>query len=223
MLGQRDALGRQRREDESAVAVHPGRLGKAQLGADLVERLAITFAHRNTLQRTGIAERPAVIRAPEGVGVALLGVAQLIGPVGAAVERHPDHAVLAARHDDRVMPDHPGQVVTRLADLALVRDVDPSGLEDAVHFAAEDLGGWVHGSVHAVAAYDGPDVEGVCRRRGFKRRHWSSRMSMAGLATSPRRRKPMRTPVPIGGAVLAGCTVVITIRCPLDSSTSMMG
>jgi len=55
----------------------------------------VMLSHRNALQCAGIVEGPAVVGAPERVGVSLLGIAQLVGAVRATVEHDADHAVLA--------------------------------------------------------------------------------------------------------------------------------
>src|SRR5207237_9200224 len=82
-------------------------------------------------QLAGEIEAPAVINAGDLLAVTLLGEAQEIAAMGAAVDESVDRAVRAARHDDRDLADRRGDPIARLGDLSRQTQIAPGRpLED---------------------------------------------------------------------------------------------
>ena len=90
-------------------------------------------------QFAGVRIGPAVVATAVVRGIALVGTAERHPAVAAGVEEHPNLAVLAAGHDDLVAAHLARDVVARLGDLTLVREVLPAVLEDAIHLEEEDV------------------------------------------------------------------------------------
>src|SRR5262249_57603333 len=81
--------------------------------------------------------------------VALVGRHDHGAAVGALVVNHAHRALVVAHQHDRLAPHARGEIVAGLFDLALVPDIDPSGIEDPLHLEVEDGGIGVDPTVHA--------------------------------------------------------------------------
>ena len=131
----------ERGEDEATVARHVRRGDKAELFAVEVVGLAVALAHGHRMQAAIGVEGPAVIGAAKALaGIALLHVANDGAAMAAAVVQHAHLAIGMAHADDRLAPNESGEEVPRLRDLAIVADIDPGPLEDALHLQLEHLG-----------------------------------------------------------------------------------
>ncbi len=73
--------------------------------------------------------------------VARLGPAHLHAPVPAHVQQHPDLAVVAPHHDERIVHDPPHHVVTGVRDLGHVGQELPAPAEEAVALEAGAISG----------------------------------------------------------------------------------
>src|SRR4029077_12061936 len=104
---------------------------------------------RHRLDSTVEVVGPTVIAANEFRRVALVGRHDHGAAVGALVVDHPHLSLLVAHQNDRLAPHARGEIVAGLFDLALVPDIDPGGVEDALHLDVEDGGVGVVPTVHA--------------------------------------------------------------------------
>src|SRR5262249_2717445 len=69
--------------------------------------------------------------------------------VGALVVDYAHLSLVVTHQHDRLASHPRGEIVAGLFDLALVPDINPSGVEDAVHLELEDGGIGVEPTVHA--------------------------------------------------------------------------
>jgi hypothetical protein len=155
VLGERDAVLVEAREDEPAIAVD-ARGAREPVGG-LVEGLVaagVGHPEQGALQVVG----PAVVRAGQRARVAAIGRAHQGAAVPAAVDEDRD-ALAAPHHDDRLGTDAAGDIVARARDLALVADEDPPAVEDPLHLLREDPRIGVEGSVDAVVLHQGLVVD----------------------------------------------------------------
>ncbi len=136
MLGQRHARVVQAGEHEAAIHLHLG--GRHHAMRRLLEVGAVAIRLRR-IQKTAIqVVHPAVIRTCKHFVVAGVACADLVATVGAAVANDVHAPVLAARHDDRLLADLPGDVVAGIGNLAVVADEHPAVVEDLFHLLVED-------------------------------------------------------------------------------------
>ncbi|MNM31919.1 hypothetical protein D3C81_425050 [compost metagenome] len=106
-----------------------------QLG--LVDAVAVAFRVRDAAQRAVQGIAPAVVRADEAVGLALLVLADRGATVAAAVEQHVDAFLAITHHDHRLLADVGGLVAAGFGDFALVGDPDPGAVEDLFQLGVE--------------------------------------------------------------------------------------
>ena len=78
-----------------------------------------------------------MVRAAEESGLTPMGLADGGGAMGAAVEQDQHLALLAAGEDDRLAPNGGGGETTRLGHLALVADIHPAPMKDALQLGLE--------------------------------------------------------------------------------------
>ncbi len=58
--------------------------------------------------------------------------------MGTPVHQHADLSVFAADQDDWLTPDRPAPEIARCRNFALMPDIDPAGMEDAIQLVVED-------------------------------------------------------------------------------------
>ncbi len=143
------------------ISATPRHFGEPELG--LAVAPAVAAAERVAEQRPGVGERPAVVRAAERRGVAAGEVADLVGPVGAAVEQEADLALAVAGHDHRLRADRLEHVVVRLGNLAGVPDEHPRPVPDPLQLGRPHRRVGVQRTVHPVVVDERvpTDVVGV--------------------------------------------------------------
>ncbi|MNP05902.1 hypothetical protein D3C76_978650 [compost metagenome] len=135
-------------EDHAGVALH-AQAGQRQLG--LVEDVLVAVRIRQRAQLAVQAVGPAVVRAGEAGGVALVLLAHGGATVPAAVLQHVDVVLLVAHHDHRTAADGGGLEVTGVAHFALVGDPHPGAVENLVQLDLEQRGVVVQRDIDAVA------------------------------------------------------------------------
>ncbi|MNY34341.1 hypothetical protein D3C86_1686750 [compost metagenome] len=105
---------------------------------------------RHTAQAAVEGIAPAVIRADETVGLALLVFTHRCATMAAAVEQHMHVFLAVAHHDHRLFADVGALVAAGLGDLAGMGDPDPGAVENLVQLLIEDLAVGVQRRVDAV-------------------------------------------------------------------------
>jgi len=136
-------------EDEAAIALHPRHRQHAEFGIFRIEALRVTVIERHCLDPAVEVVGPTVIAAGEFRRVALVGGHDHGAAVGALVVDHAHLSLVVAHQHDRLASHARGEIVAGLFDLALVPDVNPGGVEDALHLELEDGGIGVDATVHA--------------------------------------------------------------------------
>ena len=153
---QRLAFARQARENEPPVAVHARNRRQAHL-LD-IEIVAIGLPAGDLCQRPVGLVGPAVVPAAKKFRVAGFGFADHGAPVPAPVHQHADLVVAAAHHDDWRLADGAGLVITGLADLAFMADVDPRLAENPFDLKIENCLIGIDARMHAFFLHQRRDV-----------------------------------------------------------------
>ena len=135
-LGQRLTLRLQAGEQESAVGRHPGHLGQAHLLGLEIRTVAARLGH--LAQRASQVIDPAVVPAPEHLGVAGFGFHHGGAAMPAAVDQHTHLGVPAADHQHGRAAHPTCLEVAGTRNFTFVTDIDPRPVEDALHLQVED-------------------------------------------------------------------------------------
>src|SRR5205823_12341338 len=123
-------------EDEAAVALDARHLREVVFAVSEIAGVALGPGH--AAQLAAVEVGPAVVRALEGAGIAARLAADAGAAVRAAVEEGAQLAAGIAQHDERTQAELRGEVIVRLRNLALVREVAPDAAEDVRHLEAEE-------------------------------------------------------------------------------------
>ena len=182
----------ERAEDEAAIRFHARHL------RDVVFRIAhvvgIALRPRHAAQLAGVEEIPAVVRALERFGVALVPAAQRRAAMGAAVVQRADFSVAVAHDNERAQAHAPGDEVVVVRDFAFVREIGPGAAEDVGHLGFENGGIGIDQAMGAVLLDEiipivqrGAAEPGRRRTDFLQRRHATCSLSHASHARIPRR------------------------------------
>ena len=137
MLLKRWTFGGKRAEHEAAIGLHAYDAAKPQLrlvGAFVPVRKGVTD------ETAIIGESPGMEGTSKGSRVALIIGADLVTPMRTSVEQQVDLPLLVSRHDDGLRADRFGHVVIGVRNLALMPDIDPGAIPDALQLGLEDRG-----------------------------------------------------------------------------------
>jgi hypothetical protein len=130
-------LGIEAYEIETAIVVEPWRLAQGKLVAVKIGR--VSGGIRNSDQPSQVVERPCVVKALEGVSVAIIHAADFRAPVRATVVKYPHDAVFAAHEDERPSSDFAPVEIARMLNLGFVADIQPGPIEYAFPLTGENL------------------------------------------------------------------------------------
>ena len=125
-------------EDQALVFGNMGYLNQAQLAAVQFAKIGLVF-QRNPRERPVWRERPPMIIAGTGLGIATIGAANAVPAVGAAVEECFDRSVFLADDDDVVLAHEGAEIVTSFGDLAGVNEEQPAATENALKLLFVEL------------------------------------------------------------------------------------